>query len=69
MMFVYSPYRGNVEINTQDACCYCRLVIEQGGIPFAPHLLFTQFLDDLRMEERMIGLHMGEEMPRLCNEP
>ena len=37
------------------------------GIPFAPHLLFTQFLDDAQLEERRLGLHMGVEMLRLCD--
>ena len=58
LIFVCSPYRGDMETNTQNARQYCRLVMEQGGIPFAPHLLFTQFLDDAIPKERERGLRM-----------
>ena len=68
LIFVCSPYRGDKETNTQNARRYCRLVLKQGGIPFAPHLLFTQFLDEGKAEERRLGLHLGAEMLRLCDE-
>ncbi len=68
LIYVYSPYRGNTETNTQNARRYCRLVMEQGGIPFAPHLLFTQFLDDAIPKERERGLRMGTQMLGLCDE-
>ena len=66
LIYVCSPYRGNTETNTQNARRYCRLVMEQGGIPFAPHLLFTQFLDEENVAERRQGLRMGMEMLKLC---
>ena len=68
VVFVCSPYRGDVETNTQNARRYCRLVMSRGGIPFAPHLLFTQFLNEDKAEERRCGLRMGMEMLRLCDE-
>ena len=68
LIFVCSPYRGDMETNTQNARQYCRLVMEQGGIPFAPHLLFTQFLDDAIPKERERGLRMGTQMLGLCDE-
>ena len=68
LIYVCSPYRGNTETNTQNARRYCRLVMEQGGIPFAPHLLFTQFLNEDKVAERRRGLWMGMEMLRLCAE-
>ena len=68
VIFVCSPYRGDTETNTQNARRYCRLVMEQGGIPFAPHLLFTQFLDDAIPKERERGLRMGTQMLGLCDE-
>lgn len=42
--------------------------MSQGCIPFAPHLLFTQFLDDDREDDRRMGLYMGGERLRLCDE-
>ena len=68
LIFVCSPYRGDMATNTQNARRYCRLVVEQGGIPFAPHLLFTQFLHDDKAAERELGLRMGLEMLNLCDE-
>ena len=68
LIFVCSPYRGDMATNTQNARRYCRLVVEQGGIPFAPHLLFTQFLNEDKVAERRRGLWMGMEMLRLCDE-
>ena len=68
LIFVCSPYRGDTETNVQNARRYCRLVVEQGGIPFAPHLLFTQFLNEDKVAERRRGLWMGMEMLRLCDE-
>ena len=44
LIFVCSPYRGDTETNVQNARRYCRLVVEQGGIPFcaapAVHAVF-----------------------------
>ena len=68
VIFVCSPYRGDTETNVKNAQKYCRLVIQQGGIPFAPHLLFTQILDDDSEGERQLGMYMGTEMLKLCDE-
>ncbi len=68
LIFICSPYRGDVEKNSQNAREYCRFAFEQGGIPFAPHLLFTQFLDDDNPEQREAGMRMGLEMMSLCDE-
>lgn len=68
LIFVCSPYRGDVEANVNNARAYCRFVVEQGGIPFAPHLLFTQFLDDNVPLERDAGICLGLEMLELCDE-
>ena len=67
LVFICSPYRGDTETNEQNARMYCSLAASQGCIPFAPHLLFTLFLDDVQLEERRLGLHMGMEMLRLCD--
>ncbi len=68
LVFICSPYRGNTETNVQNARAYCSLASTQGCIPFAPHLLFTQFLDDAKADERKLGMYMGAEMLRLCDE-
>lgn len=68
LIYVCSPYRGDVKLNTENACAYCRLVMKQGGIPFAPHLFFTRLLDDSNEAERQQGLQLGLEMLKLCDE-
>ena len=74
LIFICSPYRGDVDANLEDARRYCRFAVRQGSrmsapcIPFAPHLLFTQFLDDSIAHEREEGLAMGIAMLSLCDE-
>ena len=47
---------------------YCRHAADQGVIPFAPHLLFTRFLNDLKPEERELGCRMGLEVLEKADE-
>ncbi|MDO5299976.1 MAG: VRR-NUC domain-containing protein [Clostridia bacterium] len=68
LVYICSPYRGDIETNVHHARAYCSLAASQGCIPFAPHLLFMQFLDDNCTDERMLGMYMGAEMLRLCDE-
>jgi len=56
IVYVASPYVGDAKHNTEQAKRYCRLAIRQGCIPIAPHLLYTQLLDDTDKEERELGL-------------
>lgn len=67
-IFVCSPYRGDVERNTERAKDYCRVVMEAGAMPLCPHLYFTQFLDDDNPYERTKGLMYGLELLEVCNE-
>ena len=68
LIFICSPYRGNIETNLENARRYCRFAIRRGGIPFTPHLLFTQFLDDSVAHEREPGLALGLSMLSICDE-
>ncbi len=68
LVFICSPFRDDTETNAHRARAYCSLASRQGCIPFAPHLLFTQFLDDAKADERKMGMYMGAEMLRLCDE-
>ena len=52
----YFAQRGDIERNTESARQYCRIVLDTGKIPIAPHLYFTQFLDDNDPSERRIGM-------------
>lgn len=68
LIYVASPLRGNYEKNMAKARQYCKYVANRGHIPYAPHLLFTQFMDDTIPEERAAGIAMGKEMLKRCDE-
>lgn len=44
IVYICSPYAGDVENNTAAARRYCRFAVEVGYIPIAPHLLFRNSL-------------------------
>ncbi len=68
LIYICSPLRGDVERNIQKAIGYSRYVYSQGGIPLAPHVIFTAFLDDNIPEERVAGISMGLELLTKCDE-
>lgn len=68
VVYIASPLSGDVEQNLQFARQACRYAIAQGVTPFAPHLLYTQMLDDKSPEERQLGIDMGNRMLELCDE-
>jgi len=67
-VFVCSPYSGDIEENTKRAASYCRKEIMDGNVPFAPHLLYPQILDEHNPEERKLGISLGLEMMKHCDE-
>lgn len=52
IVYVCSPFSGDVAVNTVNARKFSRFAVEQGYIPIAPHLLFPQFLNDNDLTER-----------------
>ena len=46
LVYICSPYSGDVKTNTEKAKDYCRFAVEKGNVPIAPHLLFPQFMDE-----------------------
>jgi len=68
IVYVCSPFSGDAAENIANARKYSRFAVEQGYIPIAPHLLFTQFLNDNDITERELGLHFGNVLMRHCSE-
>jgi len=68
LIYVCSPYRGDIETNTKNAREYCRRIVAEGNIPIAPHLLFTQFMDDNIDAERERAMEMNLEIMRHSDE-
>ena len=68
MVYICSPYSGNVEVNSESAKRYSKFAVYMGCIPITPHLFFTQFLDDNNKEERELGLFFGNVLMSKCSE-
>lgn len=46
LIYVASPYAGDVERNLEYAKAACRAVMDSGHAAFVPHLLYPALLDD-----------------------
>lgn len=68
LIYVCSPYRGNVRSNTQWANIYCRKIWDEGNIPIAPHIYFPQWLDDTNKAERQTGVTLALSLLEIVKE-
>lgn len=68
LIFICSPFSGEIETNTLRASRYCRFAYIKGNVPYAPHLHNPQFLDENIPEEREKGIKLGLEMLKHCDE-
>ena len=68
LVYICSPYAGDIEANTAAAKRYSRFAVDAGYIPIAPHLLFPQFLNDANQRERDLGLFFGNVLMSKCAE-
>lgn len=68
LVFICSPYNGDIERNTLRARAYCRFAYSKGAVPFAPHLHNTQFLDEAMQAERQAGIVLGLYVLSHCHE-
>lgn len=59
LVFICSPFAGDTARNTEQARRFCRFAVLQGMIPFAPHLLYPQFMSDSDPAERELALFFG----------
>ena len=71
-VYIISRYRAftesGMEFNRKVARYFCRQVVLEGKIPVAPHLFYTQFLDEDQEQERQIGLDIGIKELREADE-
>ena len=68
IVYICSPYSGDVVGNVAAARRYCRFAVDKGFIPIAPHLLYPQFLNDVDPSERELGLFFGNALLSKCAE-
>jgi hypothetical protein len=67
-VYICSPYRGDVTQNEENARKYCRMAVDDGFLPVAPHIYFTQFLDDADDKQRVMGMSAGMQLLMECSE-
>lgn len=68
LIYVCSPFSGDVDGNVKRAKDYCKFVLSEGNVPLAPHLLFPQFLNDNVESERELAMSCNFEILNKCDE-
>lgn len=65
--YICSPLRGEVMLNIERAKYYSKYAAKHGVVPLAPHLLFTQFMDDSKEQERKLAMQFDMELLSKCD--
>ena len=66
IVYICSPFSGDVEGNVNNARRYSRFAVDKGYIPIAPHLLFPQFLSE--ETERELAIFMDLVLLGKCEQ-
>lgn len=68
IVYICSPFAGDIDRNIENARIYCRFAVDAGYIPIAVHLLFPQFMNDDNPDERELALFFGNAVMSKCSE-
>jgi hypothetical protein len=68
IVYICSPYAGNIETNVERARLYSRFAVDSGYIPLTVHLLYPQFMYDDDPAERELALRFGNILMGKCTE-
>ncbi len=68
LVYICSPFSGDIEANTENAKRYCRFAVDSSTIPLAPHLHYPSFLREDDLAERELGLFFGLVLLGKCDE-
>ena len=66
IVYICSPYAGEIEKNVKAAQGYSRFAVDTHYVPIAPHLLFPQFMDDSLGEDRQTAMFMNLVLLSKC---
>ena len=66
LVYICSPYAGDIDGNTQRARRFSRFAVDIGAIPLAPHLLLPQYISEAA--ERELAMHMNMVLLGKCEE-
>ena len=67
LVYVCSPYSGDVKRNKEYARMIAKSVIEGGCVPIVPHLYITEILNDDVPEERSQGMKICMDLVEKCD--
>lgn len=56
IVFICSPFAGDIEGNIERAKRYGRFAVSEKVIPIIPHLMYPQFLYEDDPDERQLGI-------------
>ncbi len=66
LVYICSPFAGDMEGNTANAKKYSRFAVDNGAIPLAPHLLLPLFMQE--ETERELAMFMNMVFLGRCEE-
>ena len=66
LIYICSPFSGDIPGNTKKAIRYSRFAVDNGAIPIAPHLLFPLFMNE--ETERELAMFMDMVILGKCEE-
>jgi len=58
LVYVASPFAGDIARNTENAVRYCRFAVDSGAIPLAPHLFLPRFMSEETEREAAMFMNM-----------
>ena len=68
LVYVCSPFSGDIKGNTINARRYSKFAVDCGCIPVTPHLFFPQFMSDSDPAERELAIIMDLILLTKCTE-
>ncbi|QRN84851.1 DUF4406 domain-containing protein [Clostridia bacterium] len=68
IVFICSPFAGDIDWSTKRARRYGRFAVTQKTVPIITHLMYPQFLEETDPEERQLGLDLGLVLLGKCHE-
>ena len=58
LVYVASPFAGDIARNTENAVRYCRFAVDSGSIPLAPHLFLPRFMSEATERDAVMFMNM-----------
>lgn len=68
LIYVCSPYAGDIENNVKNAKTYSRYAVKENAILITSHLLYQQFMNDGNEAEREMAMHFNYVLLDKCTE-